>query len=116
MEMPGWMAKAMLRMGMLAEITVVGRKSGAERTAWINKKDAPGGGYYVAAGNESAQWAKNLQAVGRCRLKVKGVEKAFVAAEIDGDKRTVAVKALAPPFAGDRMGITGPAFRLAPAD
>ena len=112
MEMPGWMAKVMLRMGMLGEITVVGRKSGVERTAWINKKDAPGGGYHIAAGNEKDQRAKNLQAAGRCRLEVKGVENEYVATELVGDERTAALKGLAPPFAGDRMGITGPAFRL----
>ena len=46
--MPAWMAKAMLRLGMLAEITVVGRTSGVERQVWVDMGTAPGGGSFVA--------------------------------------------------------------------
>lgn len=115
MQMPGWMARAMLRLGMLAEITVVGRKSGVERTAIVNKKAAPGGGYYVAAADDTHQWALNLRAAGRCKLTMKGQAAEYTAAELVGDERTAAAKTLAPPFTDVDKAIGGPVFHLDPA-
>ena len=107
--------RAMVRFGVLAEITVVGRSSGQPRTAVINKAPAPGGGWYVAAGKDSHQWSRNLQASGRCRLRVGGKEAEYVARELTGDECAKAVTKLAPPFGGTRVAITGPAFHLTPA-
>lgn len=106
--------RAMVRFGVLAEITVVGRSSGKPRAAVINKASAPGGGWYVAAGGDSHQWARNLQAAGRCRLRVGGKEAECVARELSGEEYAEAVRKLAPPFGKDRFAITGPAFHLAP--
>jgi deazaflavin-dependent oxidoreductase (nitroreductase family) len=116
MEMPGWMASAMLRLGMLAQITVVGRKSGLERTAIVNKKSAPGGGYYVVAGDESHQWARNLRAAGRCKLTVKGATAELSATELEDDERLAAARSLAPPFTSADKAVAGPIFRLDPVD
>jgi deazaflavin-dependent oxidoreductase (nitroreductase family) len=115
MPMKDSIPRAMVRFGVLAEITVVGRSSGRPRTAVINKSAAPGGGWYVAAGKDSHQWARNHQAAGRCRLRVGGTEAEYVARELSGDEYAEAVKKLAPPFARDRVTITGPAFHLTPA-
>ncbi len=116
MEMPGWMASMMLRMGMLAEITVVGRKSGLERTAMINKKVMVDGSVLVAAGGEEHQWARNLRAAGRCKLTIKGQTAEYTAAELAGDERLSAAKSLAPPFADPAKSVAGPVFRLTPAE
>jgi deazaflavin-dependent oxidoreductase (nitroreductase family) len=107
--------RAMVRFGVLAEITVVGRTSGQPRRAVINKAPAPGGGWYVASGKDSHQWSRNLQAAGRCRLRVGGRESDYVARELTGEEYAEAVRKLAPPFGKDRFAITGPAFHLAPA-
>ena len=82
------------------------------RTALVNKAAAPGGGYYVAAGDDTHQWAKNLRVSGRCLLRVKRRAAEYVATELLGDEYAAAVKALAPPIGGSRNAITGPAFRL----
>jgi deazaflavin-dependent oxidoreductase (nitroreductase family) len=108
--------RAMVRFGVLAEITVVGRSSGQPRTAVIKKTAAPGGGWYVAAGKDLHQWSRNLQAAGRCRLRVGGTEAEYLARELSGDEYAQAVKKLAPPLGGDRVAITGPAFHLTPAE
>lgn len=115
MPMKDAVPRAMVRFGVLAEITVVGRTSGQMRTAVINKASAPGGGWYVAAGKDSHEWSRNLQASGRCQLRVGGTEAEYVARELAGDEYAQAVKKLAPPFGGDRVAITGPAFHLTPA-
>ena len=107
--------RAMVRFGVLAEITVVGRSSGQPRTAVINKAPAPGGGWYVASGKDSHQWCRNLQAAGRCRLRVGGRDAEFVARELSGEEYAEAARKLAPPFGKDRFAITGPAFHLTPA-
>ena len=114
MQMPGWMAKFMQRTGLLAQITVVGRKSGLERTAIVNSKPAPGGGFYVAAGDDSHQWAQNLRAAGRCRLMVRRHGADYVATELEGEQRASAARILAPPFADPAKSIRGPVFRLDP--
>jgi deazaflavin-dependent oxidoreductase (nitroreductase family) len=116
MEMPGWMASAMLRLGMLAQITVVGRKSGLERTALINKRAGPDGSYLVAAGGEDHQWARNLRAAGRCKLTVKGATREYAAIELEGEERAAAAKSLAPPFTDAGKAVSGPVFRLEQAD
>jgi deazaflavin-dependent oxidoreductase (nitroreductase family) len=106
--------RAMVRFGVLAEITVVGRTSGQPRSAVINKAAAPGGGWYVASGKGSHQWCRNLQAAGRCRLRVGRTEAEYTARELAGDEYAEAVRKLAPPFGTDRFAITGPAFHLTP--
>ena len=115
MEMPGWMARLMLRTGTLAQISVVGRRSGLERTAIVNKKPAPGGGFYVGAGDDGHQWARNLRAAGRCRLTLKGRTADYVATELEGEERMSAARSLAPPFTNPDESIRGPVFRLDPA-
>lgn len=110
--MPGWMARFMLWRGTLAELTVVGRVSGLERTAIVNKAAAPGGGWYVAAGDETHQWAHNLRAAGRCRFSVRGDVGDYVATELEGEERMEAARALAPPFARGSVAPRGPVFRL----
>ncbi len=112
MQMPDRMGRVMVGLGLLAEITVTGRSSGQPRTALVNKAAAPGGGYYVAAGDDTHQWAKNLRVSGRCLLRVKRRAAEYVATELLGDDYAAAVKALAPPIGGSRNAITGPAFRL----
>lgn len=107
--------RAMVRFGMLAEITVMGRASGKPRSAVVNKAQAPGGGWYVAAGTPDHQWAHNLQAAGRCRLRVGGRAAEYAARELSGEEYAQAVRKLAPPFGKDRVAITGPAFHLTPA-
>jgi deazaflavin-dependent oxidoreductase (nitroreductase family) len=107
--------RAMVRIGVLAEITVPGRTSGLPRTAVINKAAAPGGCWYVASGKASHQWCRNLQAAGRCRLRVGGRVADYVARELSGEEYAEAVRRLAPPFGKERFAITGPAFHLTPA-
>jgi deazaflavin-dependent oxidoreductase (nitroreductase family) len=111
-EMPRLVARAMLRMGIwVGEITVVGRKSGQERTAIVQKAAAPGGSYYVA-GQASHQWALNVRAAGRCRFAVRGHLADYDAVELEGEERAAAVRALAPPFSGAGFTIDGLVFRL----
>lgn len=112
MRMPGWLAAFMLRRGMLAEIAVVGRRSGVERRAIVNKRAAPDGGYYVVAGGPDHQWALNLRAAGRCTLTLKGKRGRYIARELDGAEREAAARALTPPFADPAKAIRGPVFRL----
>lgn len=116
MEMPRPMAALMLRLGLLAEITVVGRKSGRSRTTVVNQKALPGGSYLVGAGDDSHQWALNLRAAGRCRLSVRGGTMDYVATELEGEERATATRALAPPFADPVRTIRGPVFRLDPVE
>ena len=94
--------RAMVGFGVLAQYTpVLGRRHGQPRTAVINKAPAPGGGWYLAAGKDSHRWFRNLQVIGRCRLRVGGKEAEYVARELTGDEYAEAVRKLAPPFGGD---------------
>lgn len=116
MQMPRLMAALMVRLGMLAEITVVGRRSGRERSAVINKHALPDGRYLVGAGDQGHQWALNLRAARRCRLTTRGRTVEYLATELDGQERATATRALAPPFADPARTMRGPVFRLDPVE
>ncbi len=116
MQMPTPIARAMVRLGVLARITVVGRNSGVERSVIVNQAAAPDDGLYVAAGRGDSQWALNLRAAGRCTVNRKGTRHGYLATELQGAERDRAVEALAPPFTRGSARIKGPAFRLTRLD
>ena len=67
----------------------------------------------VAAGDPDADWARNLEADGRCRVTVSGTSFDAVADPLDDAARNAAIGALILKYGtpAERLG-RGPAFRL----
>lgn len=67
----------------------------------------------VAAGDESADWARNLRAEPTCTATIGDVTLTYTAAELYGGERAAAIRDLILKYGtpAERLG-RGPAFRL----
>jgi hypothetical protein len=75
--------------------------------------EAPDGGYFVAAGDPDADWARNLEADPRCTVTVSGATVDAIAEPLDAAEHNAAITALILKYGtpSERLGL-GPAFRL----
>ena len=112
MQMPKPLAEALVRFGLLASLTVRGRRSGVDRVTYVGPAVAPDGGLYVGAGDASRQWAGNLRVAKRCYLRSRGRGGWYSARELAGAERQRAVQGLQPRFG--TANFSGPVFELRP--
>lgn len=75
-----------LRVGVTAVLEVPGRHTGAPRQVTVRPIEVDGTWYVVTFGGVT-EWARNLRAATRCKLRRKGRTQAFSAVEVDGDER-----------------------------
>jgi hypothetical protein len=78
--------------------------------------EEPDGTLLIAAGDQGADWALNLLADPRCRVRIGDAEGGYVAVELGAAEHARAVRELILRYGtpAERLG-AGPAFRLRPA-
>jgi deazaflavin-dependent oxidoreductase (nitroreductase family) len=105
------------RWGKVALVETRGRRSGNPVIAAVGFFEEPDGALLVAAGDEGADWVRNLHADPGCRATV-GERTAAYRAELVDDpaQRAVALTSLILKYGtpAERLG-SGPVFRLRPA-
>ena len=108
-------ASAMAASGDVAVLDIPGRRTGRPyRTAVGYVRDTDGS-LLVAASAAYTQWARNLEAAGRCRVTIGAASGEYDAIRLpDGDRGRVVVELiLRYGTPAERLG-AGPAFRLVP--
>ena len=127
---PTPLMRALHRRGVLApiqQVTVIGRRSGLERSFFAVVAETPDGWVIGHPNGEHAQWVRNLLHAGSATVIRPGGEHVAVnATELHGDARTAAIDAhraaQRQPFksmygrARDHILATGTYFRLDPTD
>ena len=108
-QLAGW--------GKVALIETRGRLSGRAVSTAVGFWQAGDGSLYAAAGAETADWALNIRADGRCWLTIGDERMAYEAEEVEGDQRVRALRELILKYGtpAERLG-RGPVFRLTRAD
>jgi deazaflavin-dependent oxidoreductase (nitroreductase family) len=105
----------MAQNGDVALIEVPGRTSGQPRRTAVGYVREPDGSLLVAASAEHTQWARNIEAAGRCRVTVGTGTLECDVERLPDDQRARVVVALILRYGtpAERLG-AGPAFRLVP--
>lgn len=108
-------AAAMAEVGDVIVIEVPGRRTGQVRRTPVGYVREPDGSLLVAASAEHTQWARNLEAAGRCRVTIGADSAEYDAVRLPDDARAPVVVALILRYGtpAERLG-AGPAFRLIP--
>jgi deazaflavin-dependent oxidoreductase (nitroreductase family) len=99
--------------GRAALLVTRGRLTGRPAWAVVGFVEAPDDAILVAAGDPDADWARNLEAHPRCRIRVGDREWAAMAEPITGAAANAAVRDLILRYGtpAERLG-RGPVFRL----
>jgi deazaflavin-dependent oxidoreductase (nitroreductase family) len=104
------------RWGKVALIETRGRRSGRPARAAVGYVDEPDGALLIAAGDEGADWVRNLLADPTCQVTI-GERTAGHRAELVDDpaERSAALTSLILRYGtpAERLG-SGPVFRLTP--
>jgi deazaflavin-dependent oxidoreductase (nitroreductase family) len=110
------MGERMAASGMMAMLEVTGRTSGRRIRTPVGYVLHDDGRVWVGAGRAESHWPRNLIAEPRCRVGIRGSDRAYVAAMLDGEAREAAIAAIRGKY-GSRAGRvgTGPVFELRPA-
>jgi deazaflavin-dependent oxidoreductase (nitroreductase family) len=108
-------AAAMAAAGDVAVIEVPGRRTGQRRSTAVGYVREPGGSLLVAASADHVDWARNIEAAGRCRVTIGGVSREYDVQRLPDDERGPVVVSLILRYGtpAERLG-AGPAFRLTP--
>jgi deazaflavin-dependent oxidoreductase (nitroreductase family) len=108
-------AAAMAATGDVLVLEVPGRRSGRVRRTPVGYVREADGSILVAASAEHTQWARNLEAAGRCRVILGDEVVDCDARRLPDDERGPVVVALILRYGtpAERLG-AGPAFRLIP--
>jgi deazaflavin-dependent oxidoreductase (nitroreductase family) len=108
-------AAAMAASGDVAVIEAPGRRSGQTRSTAVGYVREPDGSLLVAASADHTDWARNIEAAGRCRVTIAGVSQEYDVRRLPDDERGPVVVALILRYGtpAERLG-AGPAFRLTP--
>jgi deazaflavin-dependent oxidoreductase (nitroreductase family) len=105
------------RWGKVALLETTGRRSGRQVRSAVGFVAEPDGALLIAAGDDAADWVRNLRAEPHCRATVGDSTAAYVAVFVDDDaQRAAAVTALILKYGtpAERLG-HGPVIRLRPA-
>jgi deazaflavin-dependent oxidoreductase (nitroreductase family) len=99
--------------GKVALLETRGRRTGRPVVAAVGFAERPEGAIVVAAGSPDADWALNLLAEPRCRIREGGPPGTYTARELDGAERSAAVRDLILKYGtpSERLG-AGPVFEL----
>ena len=102
--------------GKVVLIEALGRRTGTTLRVAVGFLEEPDGSLLVAAGDPGADWARNLEADGACRLTVGDRTWDAVAEPLEDEEAGRAVTGLILRYGtpAERLG-RGPAFRLRPA-
>jgi deazaflavin-dependent oxidoreductase (nitroreductase family) len=104
------------RWGTVATIETVGRRTRQPATAAIGYVEEDDGSLLVAAGDPSADWARNLELEPACTVTVGDLSGRYLAQALDGPERNAAIAALILRYGTPAEGLgRGPTFRLRPA-
>jgi deazaflavin-dependent oxidoreductase (nitroreductase family) len=74
------------RVGLTAVLEVPGRRTGVVHHVTLSPIEVDGSWYVLTFGGVT-EWARNLRAAARGKLRRKGRTQAFTAIEVDGDER-----------------------------
>lgn len=109
------MGERMAASGMMAMLEVTGRVSGRRIRTPVGYVGHDDGRVWIGAGRAESQWPRNLLADPRCRVSIRGSERGYVAAQLDGEARAEAIAAIRGRY-GARAGRVGagPVFELRP--
>jgi deazaflavin-dependent oxidoreductase (nitroreductase family) len=101
--------------GRVVGIETLGRISGRPAAAAVGFVEGADGTLLVAAGQPDADWARNLEADGHCRVTLGGSSWEAVAEPVDGPTAARTVQALILRYGTPAEGLgRGPVFRLLP--
>jgi len=107
-QLAGW--------GVVAIVETRGRVTGRLARAAVGFVEKPDGALLVAAGEQDADWALNLEADPRCVLTVGERSARFLAEPLEGAQRNAAITGLILRYGTPSEGLgRGPVFRLRPA-
>lgn len=108
-QLAGW--------GKVAIIETRGRTSGRIARAAVGFLEEPDGSLLVAAGQQNADWARNLEQDPRCKVSIGDKSGPFTAEAVEGPARNAAIAGLILRYGtpSERLG-NGPVFRLRPDD
>ena len=106
-QLAGW--------GKVVRIETRGRNSGQPTEVAVGFIAEADGSLLVAAGSAEADWARNLEADPRCRVRIEGAGFDATAIQLSGAGRAHAVRELILKYGtpAERLG-NGPVFRLLP--
>jgi deazaflavin-dependent oxidoreductase (nitroreductase family) len=113
---PGF-ADDLVAWGRVIELETRGRRTGRPRRVAVGYVDAPDGSLAISATDPETQWALNLLAEPRCRVRDELGWRDCVATRLEGDDHRATVTALVLRYGtpSERLG-SGPSFRLACGD
>ena len=108
-------AAAMAAAGDVAVIEVPGRRTGRIRHTGVGYIREPDGSLLVAASSDHADWARNIETAGRCRVRIGPTSDEYAVRRLPDDERGPVVVALILRYGtpAERLG-AGPAYRLIP--
>ncbi len=108
-------AAAMADTGDVAVIEVPGRRTGRIHRTGVGYVREPDGALLVAASTDHTDWARNIEAAGRCRVLVGANDAEYDVQRLPDAERGPVVVALILRYGtpAERLG-AGPAFRLIP--
>jgi deazaflavin-dependent oxidoreductase (nitroreductase family) len=111
------MADDLVAWGRVIELETRGRRTGLPRRVAVGYVDEPDGALAVSATDPETQWARNLLADPRCRIRDDDGWRECVATALDGDAHRATVTALVLRYGtpAERLG-SGPSFRLSCVD
>jgi deazaflavin-dependent oxidoreductase (nitroreductase family) len=102
--------------GKVALLETMGRVSGRAVSAAVGFVEESDGSLVVAAGSETSDWVLNLRANPFCRATISDHTTDFIATEIDGAERNVAITSLILKYGTPAEGLgRGPVFKLGQA-
>jgi hypothetical protein len=87
-------------LGLSPTLTIAGRRTGVERTIPFGGPFVHGGVRYLVSGRGLTDWARNLRAARRGRMRLDGKEVAFRTVEVDGPERESVLAAYRAKFGG----------------
>src|SRR5574340_850483 len=107
----------LVRWGRVALLETRGRSSGRRRRTTVGFIEEPEGSLLVAANDPETDWALNLLAEPRCRVRIGERQGIYRAEPLRGDAHAAAVAALILRYGtpSERLG-GGPAFLLVPQE
>lgn len=103
--------------GKVGLLETHGRISGRPITTAVGFVEDADGALLLAAATDGSDWARNLRANPRCRVRIEGTTAEYEATEVDDATRAAVVTALILKYGtpAERLG-HGPVFRLRRAD
>jgi deazaflavin-dependent oxidoreductase (nitroreductase family) len=108
-------AAAMAASGDVAVIEVPGRRTGRIHRTGVGFVREADGSLLVAASTDDTDWARNIEAAGRCRVVIGTSGREYDVRRLPDDARGPVIVALILRYGtpAERLG-AGPAYRLVP--